>query len=423
MIYSDIFVKKQVKIPTLLSIPIILFISYFLGRLVLTPAKNIKAVKQNVQKVQVSNIYSNQVTIIWQTDIKEEGWIIYGENKNNLSNITFDSRDEAEKKEAFRNHFVPLKNLKENTTYYFKIAGKDGLASRSNNEPFDFKTLKKGASISNSKPAYGKVIGRNNSPLENALVVLTIESSLPLSVLSKSTGEWLIPLNYTADSKTGDLKILSGKEIVKLQIISEQEEVSNIETVVSNLNPFPETIIIGKDYLLLEKQEVLAAATQNKKEVELDIVFPKANAVIPDNKPLIKGVAKPNSELRVSVTDGKTKTTKKVFSDKDGQWKMDLSTPLSQGQHVLEVVSGAGGTAQTQKRTFTVAKSGESVLGEATAEPTLQATQSPTPTTTTTAAATITPTPPVSGSNFFYLTLSSIALIAVGLSILIYGLL
>lgn len=426
MVYSNYFVKKEFKIPTILSLALVFAVSYLLGRLVLTPSKITRAEKKNIKRVETTNILSNQATVIWQTDKKEQGWIIFGADKKNLSGIVLDERDGSWQKGIFLNHYIALKNLKDDTTYYFRIASNDGLANRQGAEPFSFKTTKKTSSAGGSKPAYGKIVKKDGSALENALVLLSIDGSMSLSALSKASGEWLIPLNFIFDSNTKELKVLSGNERAKLEITSEEGESSMIETLVSNLNPLSETIIIGKDYSLLEKKEVLGATLKDKsKDVKLEIIFPKENAIIPDSKPLIKGVAIPNTSLQVSLTDGESRTTKNVKVDKDGKWKLDISSVLSAGKHILEVkTTEVGGNVVTQKRQFTIAKSGEQVLGEATDEPTPVPTSTIAPTPISSfITKTPTPTPPVSGFNLNNLTVVSIFFIVVGLSLFFYGLL
>ncbi len=424
MIYTDFFVKKQIRIPTLLSLPLILLVTYLLSRFVLTPVKTIKATKQNVKGVQVANLFSNQATIIWQTDKKEEGWLIYADNKTNLLNLTIDQRDSPEKRGLYLNHYVGLKNLKEDTTYYFRIASRDGLAEKQNNLPFSFKTLKKTSSVGSLKPAYGRVVDKKGSNLENALVVLVIDNSLPLATLSKSSGEWLIPLNFIFDSQTREFEVVSEDNKAKIEFLSEEGEKSTVETRISNLNPLRQTIVMGKDYSLTFEEEVLGTTAQNTNQrAKVEIIFPKANAIVPDNRPLVKGTAAPNTKLQVSVTDGKSKTLSKIQADKDGQWRMSVPTALAVGKHTLEViVKGSDGNDIVERRIFTIAKSGEQVLGEATDEPTpqitqLTPTQTPTPTPQTISQATPTPQPPVSGSSFFYLTLTSITFIALGLGL------
>ena len=85
---------------------------------------------------------------------------------------------------------------------------------------------------------------------------------------------------------------------------------------------------------------------------------------------------------------------------------------------------GVGGNLISQKREFTIAKSGEQVLGEATDEPTPKLTLTTTPSPTS-SVLTKTPTtaPPVSGSNLNNLTMVSVLFIVIGLGLFFYGLL
>ena len=92
----------------------------------------------------------------------------------------------------------------------------------------------------------------------------------------------------------------------------------------------------------------------------------------------------------------------------------DSSKSLSAGSYNLIAKNGSS----TIARQFTITKSGEQVLGEATESAQLTATPTFTPTATITIAPTdITPTLPSTGGNITYMMYSSAALILLGLGL------
>ncbi len=122
-------------------------------------------------------------------------------------------------------------------------------------------------------------------------MLLGFEDEVFASTLTKSTGEWLIPLNY---------KKLSSSSKIKIEIISESNQISTIITNIDKISPLPKTVIIGKNYDFIQEDKVLSATSEisttgEKKDVE--IIYPKEDAVIPGRIPLIKGLAPPNSTV------------------------------------------------------------------------------------------------------------------------------
>ncbi len=407
MVYSQLFIKKNLKIPTALSILVVLVFIYFIGRYFLKTTVSTRAVKKNIKRMEITNIYPNQVTVFWQTDQPEINWLGYGKTENQLNQIVLDERDVESVKSKFVNHYFVIKNLDQNTRYFFKIALSNGLFGDKNGQAFIFETVSKDTQISNLKPAYGKIVNKSGLPLENALVLLAIDGSYKLSTLSKNSGEWLIPLNY--------IKSLSGGEKIKLEFLSENGETSIVNTYISELSPLSQLVTIGQNYDILKKEDVLAAST-SKKEFPIEIIFPKEKAIIPAEKPLIKGSAIPQNEVTLTLNEGKSSTTTILKADKDGSWSLNLASSLKPAEYLLTLkTKDKNGKDISLKRSFFIAKSGEKVLGEATGSATPTVTLAPTVTPT----AILTPTPPVTGGGTFYIALFSLIFILAGLGLLI----
>ncbi len=430
MTYSDLFVKKKFQIPTLVSVVIVLLIILVLSKLFITTSIPSKASKQNIKRLEISNIFWNQATIFWQSNQKETGWVVFGTDPNNLTQVALDEKALDPNKEKFVNHYAILKNLKESSQYYFRLVQSNQLIGKENGAPFNFKTISKSDQINNLQPAYGKVINQNSLPVENAIVLLSVKNSYPLSTLSKLSGEWLIPLNYIIDSSTQRLKTISNSEDVKIEVLAEDGQISMVNALVGNLSPVSETISIGKNYNFLGNS-VLSASTKAPANIfPIEIVFPKDNAIVPSNNPLIKGTALPNSTGQVTVYEEKKTFSQNVQTENNGVWTLALSQPLAQGKHTLFLkTKDADGNEIIKTRNFTITKSGEQVLGEATPEATpttISPTKTP-PTTVTPAPSTsltppatvLTPTPPVTGGGLYFFTIASLTLVTLGLGLIL----
>lgn len=422
MAYSDIYLKKDTKIPTLLGILIACFIGLFFLRLFTQTAIPSKAEKKTVRRVEVTNLSSNQVTIFWQTDKKTVGWVIYGEKDNGLNKLVYDERDITQNKLSYINHYVTLKSLDENKAYFFKLVNDDKFEDN-NNAPFTFKTSSSVKDFKSSEPAYGKIISSNGVPLENAVVLFYVRNSFPLTTLSKTTGEWLIPLNTLYDKNTYQLVSPLPTDKVTIEFFSEDQN-SQVVTNLSKISPLPGIVTMGKNFDFTTPDNVLGATMSNTSgestTKEIDIVFPKENSLIPGYNPLIKGVALPNSEIIVSVHSD-TVFTSRIKADSKGLWSLNLPSSLSPGDHTITIkTTDKEGNPVTIERKFTIAKNGEQVLGSATPEGTISP-EGPTVTLTPylTPSKTLTSTPPVSGGNINTSLVGAFSFIIVGIGLML----
>jgi len=346
-------------------------------------------------KKELVNLSSNQAGIYWESKDKEEGWIQFGEKGEDVSTNAYDDRDLSPNLQKYTHHYVALKNLKEDKNYYFRIMNKRGAYVDKDMNIFHFKTPKKETQRYSGKPAYGKVLMANGKPRENILVLLTIEGKIPLLALSKSTGEWLLPLNSIIEKTTGKTVYdISSNTRTNIEFIEERGSSSHVVTFLANINPMAQTIILGRNYSLLAQQQgqgdVLSVSTGKKIESKstVAIVYPRENAIIPALRPLIKGQGLPGSDVTAFINSS-PQFTFRTKVDKVGEWRILPTDPISPGSYVLTITSkDETGAKITIKRNFIIAKSGEQVLGLATGEPTL-----PPPTTTPTRSISATPVP------------------------------
>lgn len=420
MSYTDFYTnRKEIKIPTLFSVFFVGLTIFFIAQFFFNTANFSKASRKELARMEIANVFPNQATVFWQTEDKRTGWIIYGTQKNQLNRIALDERDGEKSKKDYITHYMVLDNLRENSQYFFKLVVDNKLIEKDNGDPFSFTTISNKVEINNLKPTYGKVVNQKSQPIENAVVMLFMNDAYSLSTLSKNSGEWLIPLNYIVNKKTGQLKTIARTDTVRLQIVDENGSTSNITANLLNLSPLSETIVIGKNYDFLKKNNVLSATSYNNSQGSaIDITFPRENATIPAGSPLVKGKALPNSLVTIKVSEGTSTTSIQSNADANGGWQVTVPQKLSAGSHQIVLqTNDSNGNTLTKSRSFTIAKSGEQVLGEATDSAT--PTEEPTPEPTVAPTEEITPTTPVSGSNITAVGLSSAALVLLGLGLLI----
>lgn len=431
MIYSDLYTGQKQKIPTILGVLIIIFIIVFFINLTNKTAIPSKANQTKIKRTEVVNLSPIQANIYWQTQEKEVGWIIFGDNQNKLTNIAFDDRDIKEKKGKYLNHYVTLKNLKPGKQYFYTIISSNKKIIKPDGSYFSFKTPISSASLTKLNPASGKVLQENLSSLSNAIVMISVnEETFLISTLTKENGEWLIPLNLFFDKNSLIEKKFIGKEIAKVEVLSEDGKISTIIDNLEGLANNSRTIFIGKNYNFLQSNNVLSATIESSDKSDfqtVQIVYPQEGALIPGRKPLIKGTALPLSEILISINSRKTYSAI-VKADKSGNWSYLIPENLDLGDHIITIkTKDINGKEILMLRKFKiVANEGleGKVLGTASGEPTI--TIEPTPTIyvykiTPTFIISPTITPPVSGIfKLFPVILGSALIIIGGGIILIY---
>ncbi|MDH7476414.1 MAG: fibronectin type III domain-containing protein [Microgenomates group bacterium] len=429
MIYSRLYLKEKFKVPTYLVLLILLIVTVFLNRIFFSFYFPSRASVSGLRRIEITNLTSNQATIYWQTDKKTTGWLIYGPKEDRLNDIVLDERDLSENKKKYFHHYVVIRNLQPTTTYYFKIVVDDKLVQSLEGKAFSFKTSPIITEVGNSNPIYGKILKRNGQPLVNSIVIFCLENKCPLATLTQSSGGWLITLNNLIDPEESRIINLAKDQKIKLEFFDEENNQTIVNGYLENLSPVVQPLIIGNNYDFFQAEQVLGTSQSqldNKNNINkinpIDIVFPKENAIIPAGNPLIKGTALPGSQLIV-LAGIKENISSKVTADKDGIWKVTLPTSLKAGsQKIVVLTKDSDGKEVKLTRFFTIAKSGEQVMGEATAEPTPTEIITTSPTeipqsTPTPILLTNTPVPPVTGetNNFLIITSTSIIILGIGL--------
>ena len=417
MIYSKFYFKKNVNIFYYLGTGLILFIVFLFAVFATVKNPSFKISGEEVKMIEVTNLRPIQATVAWQSNKKEIGSIIYGEQKNNLNKIALDDRDVLEKKNNYQNHYVTVRDLKPGTNYFFKIVP--------GGRNFSFKTPDLSTSKNNFNQFFSKVIKTNLIPESNALVLLYIDEVTPLSTLTKDSGEWLIPLNSFYEKDNLKEKILSGREKVRVEIFSENNEKSTINTYLNKLSALSETIIMAKNYnFAAENENVLSASTSilDENQNKVEIIFPEEKKIIPGRIPLIQGVGVPNKEFDIVLNSKKTFSAK-VISNSQGEWSYLPPENLELGSHSVTVTTvGFNGEKVILTRNFTLISNETTegkVLGVASGEPTITY-KVPSPTTAVILPTVVSPTTPVTGgADFSNLLLGVFSFFAVGLGLIL----
>lgn len=426
MTYTDLYQKEGFKIPSFLAVAIIAGTSFLVSNFFLSSPQSTQAVKKNVISLDVSNVSATRANIVWRTSEKEIGLVAFGDAEKKLSTVVTDERDTNTKRSRYFNHSILLNNLTPNHTYFYSLTNEKELLSINDRTVFRFRTAPADNRINSLKPAYGTVISSTGAPEKNALVILRSKGGITLTTISKNSGEWLAPLNGLLSSKDLSLLNPSPSDRITIELFDEKGNVSTVKAPIQLVSPVADPVKMGRTYSLPEDTQVLGTSTEvASSSAKIDPVqnevfklsYPIEDAVIPVGNPLIKGRATPLSSISVTVQPSNATSqavSKSTMSDSRGDWKVSLSKSLLAGSYKLVAKNGT----DTISRTFTITKSGEQVLGEATGSAQITSTPTPTPTAKITAEPTdITPTLPSTGGNITYMMYSSAALILLGLGL------
>ena len=419
MVYSQLYFKEKNKISTLVWIFLVLLIGiFFTGLLTKTVTPRYSRASQNAMtRFEIVNLTSTQATIYWQTANKVKSFLFYGEESNNQK-MVLDERDvNTIEKSSYYNHFTILKELKPGKKDFFKPVIEKQIVTKPDGSDYTFKTPVDNKIENPLAIVSGVVQQQNLQSAEGAIVILSVKDCFPLFTLSKSKGDWLIPLTNFYDRNSLEQKTLTVNETVKIEIINEDSKKINIDGTLKTISPLPQTVILGNDYKFLGEEKVLGITTDNSNQKnKIAIIYPdEEGKVISGRVPLIKGTAFPKKEIDLTIKSKKTLTAK-IFASSDGSWSYVPLEDLEIGQQILIIkTTDDSNNEVTLQRKFIItgnqAIEGK-VLGVASGEPTLIVSY-PTLTTIPTS------TPPISGGTVFSFMVISFSLIITGLGILL----
>lgn len=387
--------RKQKTIPTILGLTLIIasiaattYLVNNLGRFF------IQATPEAVPKeVKITNVSSNSFTVSWVTDEETTGSINFGEAQT-LNQNALDDRDQVSNSLGKNSsHHVTLKNLKLQTTYYFKITS--GKTSYDNNGVNYQVATGPEIPAGNLEPIHGSVFKSPQETAEGTIVYLTLAGAQPISTLVKSSGEWLIPLS---SARTQDLKepLAQKGEVEELFIQGGKAGTSKALVKTGNDAPVPQ-IILGKNYdfsqnlaqgspapiVTTTAPTSSPSATSSFSSLDLpSLATPSFSLAQPATetavagKPFFRGKGTPGKTVTIEINSPATYSGTATI-DQNGNWIYTPSQDLPPGEHTVTITSlDKNGILQKITRKFTVLAAGLSVVQSATPS----ATQTPTPT-------------------------------------------
>jgi hypothetical protein len=97
-----------------------------------------QAALETPQRVVVGNVALDSFTVAWTTPAKAQiGYLVWGTSESDTKSVAIDVRDRSDNANRFT-HIVTIRNLKPETTYYYRIVS--GSSRFPGDKPFSFKT-------------------------------------------------------------------------------------------------------------------------------------------------------------------------------------------------------------------------------------------------------------------------------------------
>lgn len=372
---SYYFLRKQQKISGFVAYSLLFILTIGIG-LSLRSIKTKTAIQASqkilLHDLRISNITATSATISFFTEKPTIAYVSAQADIVSEPRIGFDFDDGKKLKERVL-HYITFDNLLPNTRYTYKVylSRKEPLSHKD----YAFRTIAKHlqGSKSSTQPFFGKVLSVNLQPAENTLIYLsfpTINPSLWYSAMSKNTGEWVItvPLvyspNFTPRELTDDNEVL-------MRFAQSTINTSNIRVTIKHMSPL-KTVILGESFdtrqNTVPSTESVRGAADSSTDV-LRILSPLTGSILSSQYPVIQGVAAPNSLINMRLDPLSFRAV--LNTNRNGEWRYVSNKPLVPGSYVF--IAEQDNINKTIS--FVIGKSGESVLGNATASASLTPTQ------------------------------------------------
>lgn len=343
------------------------------------------------QNIKITNVSNKSFTVTYQTSAITTGSISYGIDKKIGESELDDVDKEKESFSAKKIHSVTLKNLKSDTKYFLTIiSGSNTFLD--NGSPFEIMTGPDIASSSAQEQdtVRGKIVLPDGKAPSEAIVYLDAENSQLLSTTTDKDGEFSFSLE---NLRTKDLSSLfdSNDDIIFNIIATDGSLQATASASLSKTKTIP-TITLSNSYDFSEKN--ISSATKSaklstdlsstfpmstsssKKEIKVEILSPKKDQPITDQKPQFRGTSLPNEKIEIIIHSEEEITTQ-ITADKNGNWTYKPTTTLSPGVHTITIKTrDSSGILRTIVQSFTV------YAAESQITPTITPTATPTPQTT-----------------------------------------
>lgn len=402
---------KHTRIPTILGI-IILVLGVGVGVAATqyrTIFKTSASPDSLPQDVRITNVSDSSFTVSWVTDKETIGSVLWGTTQG-LGQTAVDEDTQLK-----NTHFITLRELQANTSYYFKISS-GGQEYDNSGIPWQTQTTNTSTLSGSTDILSGSVLTQSGQPAQGVLVYITSEGLSPLSAYTSQSGSWVLPL---------EKNIVDNAQILQIFAQAGPSGVSTAQIRKGSANPTP-TMTLGQTYDFKSNdyndgenvpEATIDVAPPTEEEIEEVSGFDLSDStpassvktvvtlesidegeIITTTDPEFFGEAPSGLNLNITVESDPISASVKVPSS--GNWSWSPPKDLEPGTHKITLSwTDTNGILRKLVRTFEVsAQEGpafESTPSGSTptptASPTTRPTASPSPTVAPSASSSATP--------------------------------
>lgn len=386
--------KNQIfnkKIPTLLGIILVLLV-IFLTTFIIRSQNIFKSSASNSQEpqnIKVTNASDQSFTITYQTDAPSTGSVSYGNDKT----LGRSGLEDADKKTGSftpkKIHSISVDKLTPDTKYYLTIISGSN-TYLNNGAPFEILT---GPGISspsaNQNNVKGKIVLPDGSAPTEALVYLSAENSQLLSGTTAKDGKFSFSLKGLRTNGLSSYFNVNDNTVFKI-VATNGSLTSNASASLGQTDSIP-TITLSNNYDFTQESSPRASKSaqlssfpsiiSSVKNLKPEILNPKENQSLTDQKPQFRGTSLPNEKVEITIHSDEQIITQ-VTADNNGNWTYKPPNNLSPGVHTITIKTrDSSGILTAIIQSFTVYAAGSQVSGSATpsATPIPTLTLTPTP--------------------------------------------
>ncbi|MBN2100899.1 fibronectin type III domain-containing protein [Candidatus Dojkabacteria bacterium] len=147
-----------------------------------------------ISNIKVTNVTENSFAVIWESSIKEQGYVNYGVVSDNLMETANDDRDGVSSRSSYYMHHISVKNLIPETTYYYEIHSGTEVYN-DDGDPYQITT----PATQDSPPGLDSILGEvTGTGAGDSVVVATISNddgeSSEVSAVTDEEGKWVLSI-------------------------------------------------------------------------------------------------------------------------------------------------------------------------------------------------------------------------------------
>ncbi|KUK79485.1 MAG: hypothetical protein XD95_0354 [Microgenomates bacterium 39_7] len=386
----------QKKIPTVVGLLVLIgalvagLLFFGEGTGVFAPRATAETTPKNIR---ITNVKDDSFSVSFYTDKETTGFVKYGTEATKLNSQAGDDRDQLSGTVGeYSLHHITVRGLSPATEYYFVLGTESRNEFDNDGQPFSIITPSR--PTGQMPPAvtiYGSISNEGGTPAEGSIIYVDAQGMGPLSSLVKGSGSWAIPLSQALTADGSDYMNLESSDSLNLFVQGiPQEKQIRFSVLVSEAQPTrelsfgqtyddlqaddsvdlekdlsqtkpaitnelddiqdrsgtaatdlaqaeadPDATVSGRMQQLLEEAQPLPEVSSASSELVLG--ESPEEPVYTTSKPVIKGLIKPNVEVKISV-HSETQYETTLTTSNDGSFELDLEElglDLEPGEHTV----------------------------------------------------------------------------------------